>query len=194
MKKERGFTLIELLVVIAIIGLLSSVVMASLNQVRAKARDSSRKQSIIQVRNALELYSSQNGSYPSSNYSEENPSWLASAGNTGLTFYEAPNEPIIDSFASEHNYIYQLVPNYISELPSDPKPGISNMDSESSDGNCDNRNRAFVYASNGIDYKFISLCAMEGKISANDPYADTIRCPSDYCYSYGVWTDGAKNW
>ena len=62
--KSKGFTLIELLVVISIIALLASVVLASLSGVRSKARDSSRIQGIIQLRNALELYRTKNGIYP----------------------------------------------------------------------------------------------------------------------------------
>lgn len=63
--KARGFTLIELLVVIAIIGILSSVVLASLNSARAKARDARRLSDLHQIRNALELYASDNnGAYP----------------------------------------------------------------------------------------------------------------------------------
>lgn len=45
----RGFTLIELLVVIAIIGLLSSVVLASLNSARAKGRDARRLSDLKQM-------------------------------------------------------------------------------------------------------------------------------------------------
>ena len=63
---KRGFTLIELLVVIAIIGLLSSVVLASLNTARMKSRDARRIADLSQIRTALELYYDTNGYYPQS--------------------------------------------------------------------------------------------------------------------------------
>ena len=62
---NRGFTLIELLVVIAIIGILSSVVLASLNTARLKSRDARRISDIKQLQIALALYSDSNSSaYP----------------------------------------------------------------------------------------------------------------------------------
>ena len=61
---QKGFTLIELLVVIAIIGILSSVVLASLNTAREKARDVRRIADINSIQLALELYFDENDSYP----------------------------------------------------------------------------------------------------------------------------------
>ena len=60
-----GFTLIELLVVISIIGLLSSVVLTSLNTARLKAKDGRRLSDMKQIRMALELYRDANDRYPS---------------------------------------------------------------------------------------------------------------------------------
>ena len=63
--RNRGFTLIELLVVIAIIGILSSVVLASLNTAREKSRDAKRISDVKQLQLALEFYFDANGTYPS---------------------------------------------------------------------------------------------------------------------------------
>lgn len=62
--KTAGFTLIELLVVIAIIGLLSSIVLVSLNSARAKARDARRITDFGQIQTALELFYDSYGRYP----------------------------------------------------------------------------------------------------------------------------------
>lgn len=68
-KNKRGFTLIELLVVISIIGILSSIVLTSLNLGRKKARDAVRKSDLTQIHKALEVYyADHNEQYPSEDW------------------------------------------------------------------------------------------------------------------------------
>lgn len=96
---QHGFTLIELLVVIAIIGVLASVVLASLNSARTKARDTERITEIRELQKALELYYLEYGHYPNSSgcgasvpngnwcNSKEgvvNNHWIRDAGTTNL--------------------------------------------------------------------------------------------------------------
>lgn len=94
---DRGFTLIELLVVISIIGLLSSVVLASLSTARASARDSERIAAVKQIQNALELYAIDNGGrYPGDLAGESrfarSPANASEMGTTGCG-YGAPGTP-----------------------------------------------------------------------------------------------------
>ena len=63
-KARGGFTLIELMVVIAIIGLLASLILASLNSAKTKGVNARIQSDIHQYQNALELYYTKNGAYP----------------------------------------------------------------------------------------------------------------------------------
>jgi prepilin-type N-terminal cleavage/methylation domain-containing protein len=63
MNKNKGFTLIELLVVIAIIGILSSVVLASLSNARDKGKDAAVKSQLASMKAQAELYYSKTESY-----------------------------------------------------------------------------------------------------------------------------------
>lgn len=63
-ESDEGFTLIELLVVIAIIGILTALSTVNYIAVKARARDAQRKSDLHQIQAALELYRSDQGSYP----------------------------------------------------------------------------------------------------------------------------------
>ncbi len=113
--KKSGFTLIELLVVIAIIGVLSSVVLASLNTARMKARDSRRISDLKQIKLALELYYDTNGYYPPSNcgwdcngyrYSYSPGSWNLLAAELSPYISTLPVDPINSGGAPWINTYY----------------------------------------------------------------------------------------
>jgi type II secretion system protein G len=101
-KSTSGFTLIELLVVVAIIGLISSIAIVTLNNVRAEARDAKRLADMDSIQNALELYYHDYGVYP-------NPEC-----------YGLPGIVLCTSILAPSNWISDLMPDYIKQIPNDP--------------------------------------------------------------------------
>lgn len=100
---KKGFTLIELLVVIAIIGILSSIVIASLNTARVKARNTKRLADINQLIKAIEMYHTDNGFYPTC-VGGVNPDYCSTTGSGGYANLSTLN----------------IMPTYMSKIPQDP--------------------------------------------------------------------------
>ena len=191
MKDKKGFTLIELLVVISIIGLLSSIVLASISNARAKARDAFRIQSIKQVQNALELYYNDYGYYPGPYasgvyYYNRSYDTVGSQPNCGFYLYFA-NTPF-DVWCRMED---ALKP-YISSLPRDP------LGSQQS-------NYYFIYKYNyfytkplgGPDmYGLSTILEKPNNISQNDGgyYSNYYEVGGSPAYCRNKYTSNNGNW
>jgi len=144
--KSSGFTLIELLVVIAVIGILSSVVLASLNSARTKGRDARRKSDMKQVQLALEMYFDDNSAYPS----------------TSNVWWGVCDNGLNKDTSGASAYIPGLTPSYISVLPLDPLDVRTGWN-------------GYLYKSDGINYKLISIYSPESYPGAGDVFYDPTR-------------------
>ncbi|MEX0917990.1 MAG: prepilin-type N-terminal cleavage/methylation domain-containing protein [Candidatus Paceibacterota bacterium] len=99
--RHAGFTILELLVVVAIIGLISAIVLVALDDARSEGRDAQRATQTQEFMKALELYYTDNGTYPSD-------------GTSGT--YQAP----VPLSAIESALIAS---GFINRIPPDPRYG-----------------------------------------------------------------------
>lgn len=161
--KNKGFTLIELLVVIAIIGVLSSIVMASLNTARTKSREAKRMADFKQLQVALEFYFNDNRAYP------------VASGYWGTCSFGGNRDTV-----GSNGWIPNLAPDYISVLPTDPRP-------IGSDG-------CYLYRSDGKDYKVVARKTSEflecPPIPESHPFYDPKFSPAECTIS--IYTPGGS--
>jgi len=120
-RNNKGFTLIELMVVISIIGLLSSIVLASLNDAREKAQKSLLAQNFKQLQLAIETYKSNTGHYPYEGETDPNNM----AGGLNITRFGGSWSmwPFVDTLTPGFSTGLTdrgeepLVPGYLNQIP-----------------------------------------------------------------------------
>ena len=118
--RDKGFTLVELLVVIAIISLLSSVVLASVNEARESAEKTARLQAAKEVQKALEAYHLDGNPYPDGSGSLDNlqvlvdENYISSLPNNDspyAIYYRGPNNDFrycSDETPEENEYLFSI--------------------------------------------------------------------------------------
>jgi len=107
--KNKGFTILELIVVVAIIGILTSIILFAISDSREKGRNARRHRDAHEIRSALNLYVTDNGTYPT-NGSEweiiiDGTDYLTNDLEGAGYFSEVPLDPL-----NEGVYVYKYRP------------------------------------------------------------------------------------
>ncbi len=96
---ERGFTLIEMMIVVAIIAILVTILVPNLMRARAQAQTAACEGNLKEIATALELYDTDNDSYP--------PSGNVDGSNTALLPY-VQQVPVDPAAGPGQPYVYTV--------------------------------------------------------------------------------------
>ncbi len=113
---KRGFTLIELLVVIAIIGILASVVLASLNTARDKGSDAAAKGAMSQLRAQAELYYDNGRTYAGFCGTSTTTPILTNAASNGISTATTLNTTYATAGDATHTTCHDTANAYAAEV------------------------------------------------------------------------------
>lgn len=121
---RNGFTLIEILVTATIMGLLATIGFSGFQAVTRSGRDALRKSDLEQIRSALEIYKSENGSYTTAT------SCAANLTTSYINPYPA------DPKAPTYKYCYQRLTNLTYDLCAHLENGSATTDNCGAASNC----------------------------------------------------------
>lgn len=125
-----------------------------------------RMSDFTRLKEALERYKIDHGSYPVSRNAGGGNDWTGIGWN-----------------GMGDNWLPELVPDYLDKLPRDPR-------------NSNIQHAQYIYFSNGTDYKLLSMNAEECRLMVHfRPWLnDKVRNQGGTCTAYGFQTSGAKQW
>lgn len=181
MIKQKGFTLIELLVVIAIVGLISTIILVSLNQARRKGRDAKRLSDMHQIVLALEMYYDENSQYPGSTSSYGEAEGGCGGWDTSSVDNDSDGRPFIEPLIDA---------GLMSAVPGDPV--------DSTSGSCSSRKIYRYYRYGAGSYGCDSSRGAYFVLGVNDmetssrPHAQSPgwNCPSRNWQNEFDWVTG----